>query len=87
MTSRALVIISLFGHVLKLAGAAVLARVLGAQHYDEYAVAVASIVVLSTLAEFGLGKVGLKVVPLAVSRGDLSLARRYVSFALTLTIT
>lgn len=59
----------------------VVARALGVQDFDEFAVAVAAVTMLSTLAEFGTGKYGMKVLPAYAHAGRWGLARGYRRFA------
>ena len=81
MTGRLLILITVVGHILKLAGAGLLAAALGAQNYDDYAVAVASVVVLSTISELGLGKYGMKLLPEARAASRPDIVRGYLKFS------
>jgi len=57
------------------------ARALGVQDFDEYAVAVAAVTMLSTLAEFGTGKYAMRVLPAYVEAEDWGHAHGYRRFA------
>jgi len=54
-----------------------LARSLGIDHYDEYAVAIAAATILSTLTELGAGKLAMRILPAYAETGDWGLARGY----------
>jgi O-antigen/teichoic acid export membrane protein len=64
-----------------------LARQLGVQRYDEYAVAVASLTILSTLAELGTGKYAMRLLPVLAERGAWGAMRGYRRFATTTVLT
>lgn len=57
------------------------ARALGVEDFDEYAVAVAAVTMLSTLAEFGTGKYAMRVLPAYVETEDWGHAHGYRRFA------
>ncbi len=82
MTAFSLVGFSIVSYLIKYATSIVLARALGVERYDAYAVAVASLVLLATFAELGLGKYGLKALPAYLLVGELRLARAFVRFSL-----
>ncbi|RKY21262.1 MAG: hypothetical protein DRQ55_04980 [Planctomycetota bacterium] len=56
------------------------ARALDIRHFDVYAVALAAMALLSTLAELGLGKYAMRVIPVFAVRGAHGLARGYGRF-------
>jgi len=58
-----------------------LARMLGVEGYDEYAVAVALVTILSTLAELGTGKYAMRILPVYVERREWGAARGYRRWA------
>ena len=70
-----LLLFSLGSFGLSYATAIVFARALGADGYDDYAVAVSSAVILATLAEMGTGKYALRIMPAYAERGEWSAAK------------
>lgn len=64
-----------------------LAQALGAEGFDDYAVAVAALAVMSTAAEAGTGKFGLREWPALRARGDWAGARAFPRFATLLVLT
>ena len=85
-TSRGIVAISLVGYPIKAATSYLLASRLGAQHFDEYALAVSCVVVLSTACEAGLGKLGIKLISQARVDGKPEIVRGYLLFSLRLAM-
>ncbi|RKY18143.1 MAG: hypothetical protein DRQ55_14140 [Planctomycetota bacterium] len=59
----------------------VAARTLGLDRFGDYAVALASVALLSTLAELGTGKYAMRAVPAYVEAAAFGLARGYRRFA------
>jgi len=59
----------------------VVARALGVEQFDEFAVAVAAMTMLSTLTEFGTEKYAMRVLPAYAHAGQWELARGYCRFA------
>ncbi len=76
-----LLVFSLVSFGLSFATAILFARALGADGYDDYAVAVSSAVILATLAEMGTGKYALRIMPAYAERGELSAANGYLRFS------
>ncbi len=72
---------SLGSFALSYGTAIVFARALGANGYDDYAVAISSAVILSTLAEMGTGKYALRIIPAYSERRDWSAAHGYIRFS------
>ena len=58
-----------------------LARSLGIDHYDEYAIAVAAVTMLSTFSELGAGKLAMRILPAYAETGEWGSARGYRRFA------
>lgn len=77
---------SIVSFALSYATAIVFARSLGADGYDDYAVAVSFAVILATLAEMGTGKYALRIMPAYADRSDWSAARGYVRFSVRLIL-
>jgi len=71
---------------LSYATAIVFARALGADGYDNYAVAISSAVILATLAEMGTGKYALRIMPAYAERGEWSAANGYLRFSAVLIL-
>lgn len=65
----------------------VIARVLGPVHYERFAVTVATLGLLATIAESGVGKYALKVVPGYTVSEQWSLNSGYWRFSLGTTLT
>jgi O-antigen/teichoic acid export membrane protein len=80
--SIVLVLLSIGGFVLSYLTSMVLANVLGAGGFDDYAVAVASLAMLATLAEGGTGKYALAHWPKLIERGEHRQAAGFWRFAL-----
>ena len=60
------------------------ARTLGHDGFEDYAVAIASLALMSTLAEAGTGKFALRILPVYVGARRWSLASGYWRFSLRL---
>ena len=76
-----LLLFSVGSFALTYATAILLARALGADGYDDYAVAVSAATILAALAELGMGKYAMRAVPAYVERGEWPLAKGYGRFA------
>jgi O-antigen/teichoic acid export membrane protein len=81
-----LVAMSLASFAFAWVASVVFARALGADAFDDYAVAIAAATILATLAELGAGKYAMRVVPAQVERREWSLARGYVRFAVLVIV-
>ncbi|MDG2385473.1 MAG: oligosaccharide flippase family protein [Pirellulaceae bacterium] len=81
-----LLVFSMLSFALSYATAIVLARGLGADGYDNYAVAVSFAAILATLAEMGTGKYALRIMPAYSERHDWSAARGYLRFSMRWTL-
>ena len=76
-----LIFLSVIGAGVGYATSVVAARLLGADGFEDYAVAVASLALLSTIAEAGTGKYALRVVPTYLVRAQWGLALGYWRFS------
>ena len=65
----------------------VLARRLGVDGFEAFSVAVASVVLLASLATWGLEKYAMRVLPSLFERGDWARARGYLRFSLRRTLS
>ena len=81
-----LVLFSMGCFALSYATAIVFARALGADGYDDYAVAVSSVTILATLAEMGTGKYAMRVMPAYTLSRRWSLASGYLRFSVLLIL-
>lgn len=63
-----------------------LARTLGTRGFHDYSVAVATIVLLTSLTTLGFEKYALRILPAAFETGDWSVARGFVRFSIRSTI-
>ena len=79
--TASLLAFSIGSFALSYATAIAFARALGANGYDDYAVAVSSAVILATLAEMGTGKYALRIIPAYSERGDWAAANGYIRFS------
>ncbi len=76
-----LLLFSLAFFALSYATAILIARRLGADGYDDYAVAISSATILATLAEMGTGKFAMRIMPVLVEKEQWSLAKGYKRFS------
>ena len=81
-TAVLLVGLSVFGVVLGYALSIAAARILGPNAFEDYAVAVATLGMLSAAAEAGVGKFALKVIPEYTASRKWGLASGYWRFNL-----
>ena len=82
----ALLLFSVGSFALSYATAIVFARTMGANGYDDYAVAVSAAAILSTLAEMSTGKYALRIMPAYAERRGWSLASGYLRFSVRLIL-
>ncbi|MDR4483304.1 MAG: oligosaccharide flippase family protein [Nitrospirales bacterium] len=80
----ALLLFSVGSFALSYATAIVFARTLGANGYDDYAVAVSAAAILSTLAEMSTGKYALRIMPAYTESQCWPLASGYLRFSIYL---
>lgn len=80
-----LLLFSLIGLALTYGTMVLLARTLSADGYDDYAVAIATVTILTTLAELGFGKYAMRSLPAYVTGQRWQLAAGYWRFA-TVTV-
>jgi O-antigen/teichoic acid export membrane protein len=64
----------------------IFARAMGANGYDDYAVAISSLAILATLSEMGTGKFGLRIIPVFREKKMWNLARGYLRFSVRLIL-
>jgi len=76
-----LLLFSLVSFALSFATAIFFARALGADGYDDYAVAISTSAILTTLAEMGTGKFAMRIIPVFVVNKQWSQAKGYGRFA------
>jgi len=81
-----LLLFSFVGYGISYATSIVLARTLGPEGYNDYAVAIASAAILVTLAEMGTGKFAMRIIPDFYERREWKLARGYVGFSLAIVL-
>ena len=81
-TALLLVVLSVIGVGVGYAASIAAARVLGAAAYENYAVSIASLSLLAAVAEAGVGKYALKVMPGYAASRDWALAAGYWRFSL-----
>ena len=81
-----LVVISVLGVGVGYAASITAARILGPAAFENYAVAIATLSLLATLAEAGVGKYALKVVPGYAATQQWPLASGYWRFSLRATL-
>ncbi|MEM6691237.1 MAG: lipopolysaccharide biosynthesis protein [Planctomycetota bacterium] len=81
-----LVLLSLISAAIGYITSITVAQILGADGFEHYAVAIASLAILSTIAEAGTGKFALKAWPEYITTGQLGLASGFVRFALTAVV-
>lgn len=81
-----LVGLALLNFALKYLTSIVLANALGIDDYDDYAVAIASVVFFSTLVELGLGKQSLRLLPHFLAAGQHQLAAGYWRFSMRVVL-
>ena len=81
-----LVSLALLNFGLKYLTSILLANTLGVDHYELYAVPVASVAFFSTLVELGLGKQGIRLIPQYIEAEQLRLAAGYWRFAMRVVL-
>jgi len=81
-----LLLFSLAGFMLTYATAILLARTLGPEGYNDYAVAIALATILATFAEMGTGKFAMRTMPAYYEQRQWKLARGYVGFSMGLIL-
>lgn len=82
-----LVLILVIGAAISYATSISAARMLGPVAFEDYAVVIATLGLLSTLAEGGIGKYGLRIIPAYVAGEEWSLAAGYWRFGLRLSLS
>jgi len=81
-----LFVLSVIGAGIGYASSIIAARLLGAAAFENYAVAVATLGLAASIAEAGVGKYGLKVLPAFTSSRQWSLASGYLRFGIGLSL-
>lgn len=81
-----LLIFSSGSFVLSYATTFVFVRGMGAEGFDDYAVAVSSMVILASIAEMGTGKYAMRAIPEYTENKKWSLAKGYFRFSIILII-
>jgi len=81
-----LLLFSFVGYAISYASAIVLARTLGPEGYNDYAVTIAAAAILVTLAKMGTGKFAMRTLPVYYQRHQWKLARGYVGFSLVVIL-
>jgi O-antigen/teichoic acid export membrane protein len=85
-TALLLVVLSVLGVGVGYAASVTAARILGPAAFENYAVAIAALGLLATLAEAGVGKYALKVMPGFTAAEQWSLASGYWRYSLRATL-
>ena len=81
-----LVVFSLVSLGISYATSILVARILGPTGFDQYAVAVATLALLSTVAEAGVGKLSIQMLPAYESSGHWQLAAGFWRYSLALVL-
>jgi O-antigen/teichoic acid export membrane protein len=81
-----LLFFSLGSFLLSYTTAIIFARALGANGYEDYAVAVSTLAIIATLAEMGTGKYALRIMPAYRENQFWSLAKGYFRFSAILIL-
>lgn len=76
-----LTVFTLVGAVLGYLNSIFVARIIGAEGYQNYAVIIATICILATLSEAGVGKLAMKLLPLFESQSRRDLSAGYWRYA------
>jgi len=77
--------IALFGHALSLSISILVARRLGLEQFEAYAVSASAFLLMASVAPLGLDKYSVRIVPALIEAGDFSRARGFLRFGLTTT--
>ena len=83
-STTVLLLLSILSCALSYSTAIVVARSLGVNGYDDYAVAISAALILATLAEMGTGKYAMRILPQFVENNQWSLAKGYYKFSFRL---
>lgn len=82
--SIVLVVLSIVGAAIGYITSIVVARLLGPDRYEDYAVAISALALMATIAEGGTGKYALRVLPAYTSAGNWPKAAGYYRYAFCL---